>query len=131
MELGLTLEMEISGRAFTIWYYVELGDLWWINVLNSALPPQRHRPDTQLEHQDPVSHTADQQNFKSLTICSFGKGVEIQSLFFIASEKAKGYNQQQLCLYVFINQMSNANVGCRATHSVEESQVQGGKAECR
>ena len=38
--------------------YVELGGLWWTNVLNSALPPQRHRPDTQPEHQDPVSHTA-------------------------------------------------------------------------
>ena len=28
------------------------------NVLNSALPPQRHRSYTQLEHQDPVSHMA-------------------------------------------------------------------------
>ena len=28
------------------------------NVLNSALLPQRHRPDTRLEHQDPVSHMA-------------------------------------------------------------------------
>ena len=28
------------------------------NVLNSALPPQRHRPDTRPEHQDPVSHMA-------------------------------------------------------------------------
>ena len=27
-------------------------------MLNSALPPQRHRPDTQLEQQDPVSHMA-------------------------------------------------------------------------
>ena len=55
--------MEISGRAFTvwyyvaIWYYVELGGLWWTNVRNSALPPQRHRPDTLLKHQNPVSHT--------------------------------------------------------------------------
>ena len=24
---------------------MELGGLWWTNVLNSALPPQRHRPD--------------------------------------------------------------------------------------
>ena len=37
---------------------MELGCLWWTNVLNSALPPQRHRPDTSLEHEDPVSHTA-------------------------------------------------------------------------
>ena len=28
------------------------------NVLNLALPPQRLRPDSRLEHQDPVSHTA-------------------------------------------------------------------------
>ncbi|KAJ8797143.1 hypothetical protein J1605_017371 [Eschrichtius robustus] len=34
------------------------GGLWWSNVLNSALPPQRLRPETWLEHQDPVSHTA-------------------------------------------------------------------------
>ena len=27
------------------------------NVLNLALPPLRHRPDTWPEHQDPVSHT--------------------------------------------------------------------------
>ena len=35
-----------------------LGGLWWTNVLNSALPPQRLRSDTRPEHQDPVSHTA-------------------------------------------------------------------------
>ena len=34
------------------------GGLWWSNVLNSALPPQRLRPDTRPEHQDPVSHMA-------------------------------------------------------------------------
>ena len=50
--------MEISGRASAVWYYVQLGVLWWTNVLSSALPPQRLRPDTWLEHQDPVSHTA-------------------------------------------------------------------------
>ena len=55
---GSSLEIEISGRAFSICYYVELGCLWWTNVLNVALPPQWHRPDTQLEHQDPVSHMA-------------------------------------------------------------------------
>ena len=37
---------------------MEPGGLWWTNVLNSALPPQRHRPDTRLEHHDPVSHMA-------------------------------------------------------------------------
>ena len=37
---------------------MEPGSLWWTNVLNSALPPQRHRPDSWLEHQDPVIHTS-------------------------------------------------------------------------
>ena len=58
VELGLSVEMEISRRAPTDWYYVGLGGLWWTNVLNSALPPQKLRPDPWLEHQDPVSHTA-------------------------------------------------------------------------
>ena len=64
MELGLSVEMEISGRAFAIWYYVGLGRLWWTNVLNSALLPQRLRPDTRLEHQDPVSHMAQKKREK-------------------------------------------------------------------
>ena len=34
------------------------GGLWWNNVLNSDLLPQRHRPDTRPECQDPVSHMA-------------------------------------------------------------------------
>ena len=34
---------------------MELDGLWWTSVLKSSLP-QRHRPDTWLEHQDPVSH---------------------------------------------------------------------------
>ena len=58
MEPGLSVEMEISGRAFAVSYYVEPGGLWWTSVLNSALPPQRHRPDTQPEHEDPVNHIA-------------------------------------------------------------------------
>ena len=58
VELGLSVETEISGRALADWYYLEPEGLWWTNVLNSALPPQRLRPDTWLEHQDPVSHTA-------------------------------------------------------------------------
>ena len=36
----------------------------WTSVLNSALPPQRHRPDTQPEHQDPVSHMAQKKREK-------------------------------------------------------------------
>ena len=66
MELGLRIEMEISGRAFTICYYVGPGGLWWTNVLNSALPPQRLRPDTRPEHQDPVSHVAQKKREKKI-----------------------------------------------------------------
>ena len=40
------------------------GRLWWTSVLNSALPPQRHRPDTRLEHEDPVSHMAQKKREK-------------------------------------------------------------------
>ena len=58
MDLVVSIEMEISGRSFAIWYYVEPGGLCWSNVLNLAFPLQRLRPDTQPEHQDPVSHTA-------------------------------------------------------------------------
>ena len=36
----------------------------WTNVLNLALPPQRHRPDAQPEHQDPVIHTAQNKREK-------------------------------------------------------------------
>ena len=43
---------------------MELGGLWWTHVLNSALPPQRHMPDTRPEHQDPVSHTAQKKREK-------------------------------------------------------------------
>ena len=58
MELGLTVETEISGRAPADLYYMGSGGLCWSSVLNSALLPQRLRPDTQPEHQDSVSHTA-------------------------------------------------------------------------
>ena len=37
---------------------MEPGRLWWSKILNSALPSQNFRSDTQPEHQDPVSHTA-------------------------------------------------------------------------
>ena len=60
----LSVEMEISGRAFAVWYYVELGGLWWTNVLNSALPPQRHRPDTPPGHLDPFSHMVQEKREK-------------------------------------------------------------------
>ena len=43
---------------------MHLGGLWWTNVLNLALPPQRHRPDAQPEHQDPVIHTAQNKREK-------------------------------------------------------------------
>ena len=45
-------------EIFAIWYYMELGGLLWTNVLNLALPPQRHSPDAWLEHQEPVIHMA-------------------------------------------------------------------------
>ena len=35
-----------------------LGGFSWSNVLDSTVPPQRLKPDTWLEHQDPASHTA-------------------------------------------------------------------------
>ena len=38
--------------------------LWWSNVLNSVFPPQRLRPYTRLEHQDPVSHTVQKKREK-------------------------------------------------------------------
>ena len=41
-----------------------LGGLWWSNVLNSVIPPQRLWPDTRLEHQDPVTHTAQKKRKK-------------------------------------------------------------------
>ena len=56
--------MEISGRAFAFWYYMEPGGLWCTNVLNLALPLHRHWPDTWPEHQDPVSHTAQKKREK-------------------------------------------------------------------
>ena len=34
---------------------MELGGLWWTNVLSFALPPHRLRLDTWPEHPDPVS----------------------------------------------------------------------------
>ena len=43
---------------------MEPGGLWWTNVLNFDIPPQRHRPDTWLEHQDPASHTAQNKREK-------------------------------------------------------------------
>ena len=58
VDLGISVEAEICGRALADSYYVGLGGLCWSNVVNSALPLQRLRPDTWLEHQDPVSHMA-------------------------------------------------------------------------
>ena len=43
---------------------METGGLWWTNVLNWALPPQRHRIDTWLEHQHPYSYTAQKKREK-------------------------------------------------------------------
>ena len=43
---------------------MDLGGLWWTIVLNLALPPQRHRPDSWAEHQDLVSHMAQKKTEK-------------------------------------------------------------------
>ena len=43
---------------------MELGGLWWTNVLNLALPTQRHSPDAWLEHQEPVIHMAQNKREK-------------------------------------------------------------------
>ena len=43
---------------------MEPGGLRWTNVLNLALPPQRLRPDTKPEHQDPISHTGQKKREK-------------------------------------------------------------------
>ena len=64
VELGLIVEREISGGALTYRYYVGLGGLWWSNVPNSPLPPQSLRPDTRLEHQNSVTHTAQKKREK-------------------------------------------------------------------
>ena len=57
VELGLSIETEISGRALAKWYCVRLRGLWSSSDLNSALPPQRLRSDTWPEHPHPVNHT--------------------------------------------------------------------------
>ena len=84
VELGLSFEMEISGRAFAVWYYMELGGIWWINVLNSALPPQRHSPDTRPAHPNPVSHTAEycwNYRLSQAFTGAFFYGFSIQQMF--------------------------------------------------
>ena len=43
---------------------MELGGLLWTNVLNLALPPQRHSPDSWLEYQEPVIHMAQNKKEK-------------------------------------------------------------------
>ena len=67
VELGLSVETEISGRALVDCYYVGPGGFWWSNVLNSALPPKRLRPDRKPEHQDPFG--------KSEVFCQRSVGV--------------------------------------------------------
>ena len=43
---------------------MELGGLFWTSVLNLALPPQWHRPDTWLEPKEPVLHMAQNKREK-------------------------------------------------------------------
>ena len=56
---------ELSPFDITWSQWWILRGLWWTNVLNSALPPQRHRPDTQPEYQDPVNHMAQKKREKN------------------------------------------------------------------
>ena len=55
------------------------------NVLNSALPPQRLRPDTRLEHQDPVRHMAETEREKKRKKKKFTK----KRIFKITIKKKK------------------------------------------
>ena len=41
-----------------------LGGFWWSSVLDSVLPSQSLRLDTQPEHQDPAIHTAQKKRKK-------------------------------------------------------------------
>ena len=43
---------------------MELGGLWWTNVLNLALPPQRHSPEAWLEYEEPVVHMSQNKREK-------------------------------------------------------------------
>ena len=43
---------------------MELGGLLWTNVLKFVLPPQRHSPDTWLEHQESFIHPAQNKSEK-------------------------------------------------------------------
>ena len=63
VELGLSVETDL-WETLTELYYVVLGGPWWSNVLNLALPLQRFGPDTNPEHQDPVSHMAQKKREK-------------------------------------------------------------------
>ena len=64
VDLGLSVETGISERALANCYFVGPGVLWWSNVLNSALPPQRLRPDTWPEHQDRASYKGQKKRKK-------------------------------------------------------------------
>ena len=52
---------------------MEMGRLLWTIVLNLALPPQRHSPDTWLEHQEPLIHMYD----TFFSVGDGGRGAEV------------------------------------------------------
>ena len=66
VELGLSVETEIIGRALVDRYFLGLGVFWCSSVLNSALPPWRLRPGPRSEHLYPVSHIAQQKREKKM-----------------------------------------------------------------
>ena len=68
---------------------MEPGRLWWSNFLNSALPPQRHRPSSRLDHKDPVSHTAQKKREKERKKDRKEKEVSKIKIFFYIIKKRK------------------------------------------
>ena len=72
---------------------MEPGGLWWTSVLNSAFPPQRHRPDTWPEDQDPVSHTAQKKREKERKKKrERGRGIYYEELAHMNMEAEKFYH---------------------------------------
>ena len=63
------------------------------NVPNSALLPQRLRPDTRPEHQDPVSHMAQKKREKKRKKKKIYKNKKIIKIFKIIIIKKEESNQ--------------------------------------
>ena len=87
------------------------GGLWWTSVLNSALPPQRLRPDTRPEHQDPVSHT----DVRGAWFVMDGSRSSLQSAM---SDSEQSLDFLMDCAYLLLSKVTNSptqetnSVGC-------------------